>query len=1150
VTVVETRVSVWEALAGRAPGQPIGPADPGLWAAVVERLNPARARPKLRAGIEQAHLVSVRGVPYVMLRSPDDDSAGLHGRPGKASRSCYLRLTPEEVKLAGLMDGTRTVARLVAEFARISGRLAPDQVTRVVADLAANRMLEELPIDAFRPLDRMHRRPWPVRLGRGLLAAAKGQRMVVADADRLVGFLYRAGGRALFTRPAAVLMAVVALVGLGAFAWTWMRGDQAVFLTGRSYAAGAAVLLGLNVLALACHELGHALATKHAGRRVPAAGFLVYFGIPSVFVDTTDVWMAGRHRRLLTTAAGPAAGLVLAGAAQLVGLAFPELAPWTFKLAFAWYLNALFNLNPFLALDGYYLLMDWLEVPNLRARGMAWVVARLRRRPPRWSQLDREGRLVALYGVLAVLWLAIAGNLAYRVYSERVSGLVTGVWRSGFAGRLLLLAVIAGLAAPIVYAVLGWLNRRIRKLWHQWRERRIAADTPRRLAALNASALARLPAPALQRLAAEARWVRPRTGEQILFAGAAQSAVYVVVDGALEARRPGDPGGMVRERVGAGGVVGLANALTGAPSALAWHTAGTTLLSLPASTVAASVGPLPGPLPADRAELEELFDYTPALQGLSTDDRLGLLTRARPVHLPPGSQVSLSDVHDAVVIAAGIVELPDGTPLRRGTLIGPAGERLNRPVAIARTPVRLWHLPAVAGLPLLLGTAPSAGAGEPGQAPGVGVHPPAGYPPLAAPPGPPPADVDDSVDRRFERALWWLVILFLLVALLLTGSNFLPGPVWAEMPADRALLSAERGRLVAVVDGRPVRLAKGDRVYVGEGDAVRVDSSARGRLTFRGGSAAILCAGSETHVGPLRSRSVRPVSPSGSLELVSGRILADTASTSGAFEPIALRVGVHGKTVVNEGQAWYSVDPVAVTVSDGIVAVDGSEYQATGADLTCGDGVPVAPPAGTPSETPTAVPNPSPNASPSLSPSPSPSPSPAPAAPAAPQTTGGGNDSNPTSGPAAPPPTRPNPPGGTSPSSSSPSPSDSPSPSASESESSSPSPMPDDPPVITDFFADPPKICGDGTSTLTLAVSDDVTPVDALTVAVTYTFLDQTAGLPVSGQGGGRYSAGLSGFSSEQSASISVTATVTDEREQSDVETIRVPYDPVCGVIS
>jgi putative peptide zinc metalloprotease protein len=105
MTVVETRVSVWEALAGRAPGVPSGPADPGLWHAVVERLNPAKARPVLRQHIEDAHLVSARGVPYVMLRSPDRGEAR------------YLRLTPDEWKLALLCDGSRTVARLVAEFA-------------------------------------------------------------------------------------------------------------------------------------------------------------------------------------------------------------------------------------------------------------------------------------------------------------------------------------------------------------------------------------------------------------------------------------------------------------------------------------------------------------------------------------------------------------------------------------------------------------------------------------------------------------------------------------------------------------------------------------------------------------------------------------------------------------------------------------------------------------------------------------------------------------------------------------------------------------------------------------------------------------------------------------------------------------------------
>src|SRR3954453_5309602 len=75
VAIVETRISVWEALAGRAPGQPLGPADPGLWTAVAERVNPAKARPVLRAGIEESALVSARGVGYAMLRSPDRTKA-------------------------------------------------------------------------------------------------------------------------------------------------------------------------------------------------------------------------------------------------------------------------------------------------------------------------------------------------------------------------------------------------------------------------------------------------------------------------------------------------------------------------------------------------------------------------------------------------------------------------------------------------------------------------------------------------------------------------------------------------------------------------------------------------------------------------------------------------------------------------------------------------------------------------------------------------------------------------------------------------------------------------------------------------------------------------------------------------------------------
>jgi len=963
VTVVETRVSVWEALAGRAPGQPVTPADPGVWAAVVERLNPARARPVLRLGIEQVELTSVRGVPYVMLRSPED-------RGG----ACYLRLSPQEWRLAQLMDGSRTVARLVAEFARIAGRLAPDQVTRVVADLAGNRMLAELPLDAFRPLDRVHRRPWPVRFGRTLLATAQGRRTVLADVDPLVGALYRGGGRFLFTRVAAIGLAVLAAIGLVAFCWTWWRGDQSVFLTGGSYAAGAAVLLGLNVFALACHELGHALATKHAGRRVPAAGFLIYFGIPSVFVDTTDVWMAGRRSRLTTTAAGPAAGLVLAGVAGIVGMIFPAAAPWTFKLAFAWYLNALFNLNPFLALDGYYLLMDWLEIPNLRARGLAFVTARLRRRRPHWSDLDREGRLVALYGMLALFWLVIAVNLCWRIWTDRVAGLVTGLWRSGWPARLLLVAVVAGLAAPLVYLVAAWIAGRWRLIRRSLAERRYSSDQPRRLDALRTSALRNLPAGALGRLATQARWVYPRTGEQLVLAGAAQPAVFVVVDGAVEARAPGDPSGFVRQRLGPGGLVGLANALSGTPAALNWHTAGTTLLALPASAVATAIGPLPGPPPTDRAAAEALFAETPALWGLSVEDRMGLVCHARPVALPPEAPVQLHGPNDALVLESGVIALPDGTELRRGTMIGPVGGKPPEAVAVTRSPARLWVVPAVVGLPMLLGAAPAAvtmdTAASHGTVPAAGVHPTADYPPLAAPPGPPPGGVNDDVDRGFERKLWWLVLLLLLLALLITGTNLLPGPAWAEMPADRALLSAQRGRVIAQLDGRTITLDRGDRIYVGRGARIEVGDRSTGSLTFRGGAATVLCAGVRATVGQLWSSGLRPVAPSGDLTLDRGRLLVDTASTSSAFEPLALTVTNRGSVVTNEGPAWYAVNSGLAHVSAGAVRLNRVRQPATGELLGCGDGVVTAPPGGSGADTSPPPDRPTPEAPTVQSPSP------------------------------------------------------------------------------------------------------------------------------------------------------------------------------------
>jgi putative peptide zinc metalloprotease protein len=469
-----------------------------------------------------------------------------------------------------------------------------------------------------------------------------------------------------------------------------------------------------------------------------------------------------------------------------------------------------------------------------------------------------------------------------------------------------------------------------------------------------------LPEPALAGLVAESHWLRPPNGRQVVIAGSTQQAVYVVVGGALQGRRDGDPGGIIRRHVGPGGVVGLANALTGRSTQLNWHSVGTTLLAVPAATVATVVGPLAGPPPKDRAEVEALFADTPALAGLGHDARLALIAAGHSVDLAPGEPVTLSGPTHAVVVESGVIATPDGAELRRGTLIGPVGDGDPGAVAQTRTPVRLWVIPDASNLPPLIGAGNSLVTGPPqptGRSiPASGVHGAGVYPPLAGPPGPPDGTEDSEVDRRLKRRMWWLVLLLLLLALLLTFANFAPGPAWAEMPSTRALLTADRGPVTVVTGGTTTRLTQGDRRYVGEGSRIEVPPRSTGRLTFSGGSVAVLCGGSRTNVNRLWIDGGRKYSEHGTIGLDDGRLLVDTATTSGAFRPLSLVVRRPSGDVVNTGRAWYAVDPGAVTVATGSAAVAGVPVADTPGDLTCGDGAVVQPPAAGPSEEPSSYP--------------------------------------------------------------------------------------------------------------------------------------------------------------------------------------------------
>ena len=134
------------------------------------------------------------------------------------------------------------------------------------------------------------------------------------------------------------------------------------------------ILMGLIVIAFSkmVHEFGHAIMCKKYNCHVPSMGvaFIVFW--PLLWTDTTDSWRLTNHRqRLNISAAGMMAELSLAAYASILWAIAPD---GVFKDAMhilagvTWTITLLVNLNPFMRFDGYYLLSDFLDIPNLQER--------------------------------------------------------------------------------------------------------------------------------------------------------------------------------------------------------------------------------------------------------------------------------------------------------------------------------------------------------------------------------------------------------------------------------------------------------------------------------------------------------------------------------------------------------------------------------------------------------------------------------------------------------------------------------------------------------------------------------------------------------------------------------------------------------------
>ncbi len=166
----------------------------------------------------------------------------------------------------------------------------------------------------------------------------------------------------------------VAALVLLAFRWDTLWLELPTFQELRSPKALIGfgfVFLGTRML----HELGHAITCKREGVGCHEWGVLLMFGMACPYVDITDAWKLGnRYQRMWVAFAGMYTELALATVASLIWMiTYPGgLHRTSLQIMLVSSMTTLlFNANPWMKYDGYFILCDWCNVPYLRERAAA-----------------------------------------------------------------------------------------------------------------------------------------------------------------------------------------------------------------------------------------------------------------------------------------------------------------------------------------------------------------------------------------------------------------------------------------------------------------------------------------------------------------------------------------------------------------------------------------------------------------------------------------------------------------------------------------------------------------------------------------------------------------------------------------------------------
>jgi len=396
-------------------------------------------RPRLRDGVQPLHR-RLRGKPWVLLFDPVTQR--------------FHRMPPPVWRLLQLLDGRRTLDEVwSAACEQVAGGTSPTsgaepaaisqhELVQLMSSLYSNDLLQtQVSPDATEVFERYRKQE-----------RAKLKQSWLNPLSLKLPLLYpdpwferhAAWARRLFSWPVLALwFALVVPAGLlAAQHWTALTEN----LSDRVLSASNLLLLWLTYpLVKGLHEWAHGMAVKAWGGRVREIGVMFIVFMPVPYVDATSSYQfPSKWARAAVAAAGILAELVVGALAVFVWLSAESGLATAFAfnvILIAGVSTVVVNGNPLMRYDGYFILSDLLELPNLAQRSTqywAYLVDRFafgsrEAEPPMDS--SREGWILFAYGAVAPLYrLSVSLGLAWFVATEypMVGGLLAlmGLWGS------------------------------------------------------------------------------------------------------------------------------------------------------------------------------------------------------------------------------------------------------------------------------------------------------------------------------------------------------------------------------------------------------------------------------------------------------------------------------------------------------------------------------------------------------------------------------------------------------------------------------------------------------------------------------------------------------------------------------------------------